>query len=123
VGSYLLESGTVVTMDAADSVYESGAVLIENGLLTYVGSVGGCPPSADARVIDTSESIVIPGLINAHCHSPMTFMRGLAESCQPAEWFRRTELLRQAFTDEDIYSGACPLVAAASGRRGDQVGR
>ena len=53
----------------------------------------------------------------------MTFMRGLAESCQPAEWFRRTELLRQAFTDEDIYSGACPLVAAASGRRGDQVGR
>ena len=36
-GSYLLKSGIVVTMDAADSVYESGAVLIENGLLAYVG--------------------------------------------------------------------------------------
>jgi 5-methylthioadenosine/S-adenosylhomocysteine deaminase len=103
VAGYLLEGGIVVTMDAADSVYESGAVLMENGLLTYVGSADGCPPAADARVIDVSESIVIPGLINAHCHSPMTFMRGLAENCQPAEWFRRTELLRQMFTDEDIY--------------------
>ncbi len=114
VGSYLLKSGSVVTMDTADRVYEPGAVLVENGLLTYVGSVDGCPPSAGARVIDISESIVIPGLINAHCHSPMTFMRGLAENCQPAEWFRRTELLRQALTDEDIYwsslLGCCEML-------------
>ena len=114
MASYLLKGGTVVTMDAANSIHESGAVLIENGLLTYVGSADRYPSAPGARVIDISESIVIPGLINAHFHSPMTFMRGLAENCQPAEWFRRTELLRQMFTDDDIYwsslLGCCEML-------------
>ena len=101
-------------MDAADHVYAPGAVCFEGGRLTYVGPVDMCSASADALEVDTSGTIVIPGLVNAHCHSPMTFMRGLAENCTPAEWFQRTEVLRQAYSEDDVYwstlHGCCEML-------------
>ena len=54
---------------APDVVYENGAVLIEDGILTCVGC--GCadlPEAQDATVVSCAAGVISPGLINPHDH-------------------------------------------------------
>ena len=72
----LIRDAIVVTMDADDRVLRPGDVLVENGRIAAVGTV---PPDADAacdRVIDGRDRLVMPGLVNAHTHSPLSVVHG-----------------------------------------------
>ncbi|MFA4661734.1 amidohydrolase family protein [Pyrococcus kukulkanii] len=40
-------------------------------------------------VIDCSHSLIVPGFINAHTHSPMVLLRGLAEDVPLMEWLEK----------------------------------
>lgn len=55
-----------------DEIYEIG-----RGLTDYVNP---------ETVIDCSEKIVIPGLINTHTHSSMTLLRGISDNTKLQEW-------------------------------------
>ena len=57
-------NGFVITMAGED--IEKGTVLIENGKIKEVGA--GLPIPAGAEIIDAAGKIVMPGLIDAHCH-------------------------------------------------------
>lgn len=74
----LLINGQVLTMDSAMAVHDPGFVLIENDKIKAIGG-GTPPPVADAEVTDLHGDIVMPGMVNTHCHMPMTLFRGLAE--------------------------------------------
>ncbi|PKL47278.1 MAG: 8-oxoguanine deaminase [Candidatus Riflebacteria bacterium HGW-Riflebacteria-2] len=57
-------------------VKENVSLLIENSQITAVGDAAQLAPmSADARNIDASELIVIPGLVNTHHHFYQTLTR------------------------------------------------
>ena len=58
-------------------------VLIENGRIVSVGLLSGV---ADADVIDAAGMLVMPGLVNAHFHSPVNHMKGALPSL-PLELF------------------------------------
>ena len=45
-----------------------GAIVIENGRITWVGPAAEVDPPANARRIDTSGRTMMPGLIDAHAH-------------------------------------------------------
>ncbi|MFC6170036.1 8-oxoguanine deaminase [Loigolactobacillus jiayinensis] len=64
---------TIVTCNKHDEVLEHVNLLIENGVITYMGKK---TPSADQQ-IDASHHIVYPGLINTHHHLYQTFTRNL----------------------------------------------
>ena len=55
---------------------ENGAVVISGNRIRAVGSWPGLQSSADKKVLDLGEVILLPGLVNAHCHLDYTDMAG-----------------------------------------------
>ncbi|MCH5256192.1 MAG: amidohydrolase [Lachnospiraceae bacterium] len=66
--------GKIKTM--ADVVYEDGFLQIENGKITAIGSMAECPlgksENNDIQVINAKGNLVMPGIIEAHCHMGIT---------------------------------------------------
>lgn len=78
---------------------ENGAVCVENGRITAVG------PAADFSgplTEDLGDVILLPGLINAHCHLDYTVMRGgiLQQSNFP-NWIIRINELKRIIGDDE----------------------
>lgn len=74
----LLTNAWIIAVDAAMTEHPSGWLLIEDGKIAALG--GGTPPDApDAEVRDMGGDIVMPGMVNPHCHMAMSLFRGLGE--------------------------------------------
>lgn len=73
-----------------------------------IASVGSEPEGFRAeKTIDGEDHLLIPGLINAHTHSYMSFMRNSADDLSFMDWlFGRVDPIEQKMTDEDAYWGA-----------------
>ncbi|RXZ38064.1 amidohydrolase [Oxalobacteraceae bacterium CAVE-383] len=70
----LFKGGTIITMDAAIPNLEIGDVLVEDD---RIAAVGPYIESEGAEVIDATDNIVLPGLIDAHHHAWLGVMRRL----------------------------------------------
>lgn len=62
-------------------------VLIGGSRIEAVMPTGQIDPSQAREVIDATERLVMPGLINTHAHVPMVIFRGLAEDVTIDKWF------------------------------------
>ncbi len=83
----LLTGGTVVTMDAAGTVIPNGAVAIRDNTIVAVGAVAELDERVDPKErVDCANCAIIPGLINAHAHVPMSILRGLVADVQLDVW-------------------------------------
>ena len=77
----------VVSMDASTSVYENGAVAVDDGLILAVGPVDEIIAEYSAAETLTGENrIVMPGLVNGHSHAAMTLLRGVADDLGLMDW-------------------------------------
>ncbi len=86
----LISGGTVVTMDAQRRVIEDGAVAIQGDSIVAVGQRTDLESqSNEARTIDASGTLVLPGLINGHAHAAMSLFRGIAEDHSLDDWLQR----------------------------------
>ena len=63
-------------LPVSDPPIENGAILTESGRIKWVGRWKECPVEAGTQVVDLGEVVLIPGLINAHCHLDYTNMAG-----------------------------------------------
>lgn len=71
---YLIQNATIVSMEAGDDVRYNSDVLIEDGIISKLGSgLDG----AGAVIIDGTDCIVSPGFIDAHRHMWQTQLAGL----------------------------------------------
>lgn len=86
---WILTAQTVLTMDSARHVYSPGMVAIRNGRIVAAGPAELAREFRPARRLDLPRNIVLPGLINAHTHAPMTLFRGLADDLKLHEWLER----------------------------------
>ena len=73
-----------------------------------IASIGNAPAGFQAeKVMDCEGKMAIPGLINAHTHSYMAFMRNVADDLSFMDWlFGTIDPIEQQMTDEDAYWGA-----------------
>jgi aminodeoxyfutalosine deaminase len=55
---------------------ENGALVISGNRIRAVGAWPDLKPEADEKVLDLGEVILLPGLVNAHCHLDYTDMAG-----------------------------------------------
>lgn len=85
--SLVVHGGTVLTMDADDSILTDGAVALDGSRIVAVGSAAdllAAHPSA--RRLDARGGIIMPGLVNTHTHAPMVLFRGLADDLELMDW-------------------------------------
>ena len=83
----ILTGGSVATMNDDFALFTSGAVAIRDGIIEGVGPADQIAAAYTAdEVVDCSGCAVIPGLINAHTHAPMTLLRGLADDLRLDVW-------------------------------------
>ncbi len=83
----ILKNAIVVTMDDAYNIFEPGALVVEKDSILAVGEESAILDSYEAdQVVDCEGKILMPGLINAHTHVPMTLLRGLADDLRLDVW-------------------------------------
>src|SRR3954462_8324867 len=88
--SLILTGGTVVTMDGSARVLSPGAVAVDGRNIAAVDSPSAIAARFSSQtIIDTSDQVVMPGLINTHTHAPMVLYRGLADDLALMDWLQK----------------------------------
>jgi len=83
----ILTNGLVVTMNALGDLIPQGAVAVGGRDLVAVGPADAVLAAWEApRVVDCEGAAILPGLINAHTHVPMSLLRGLADDLRLDVW-------------------------------------
>lgn len=72
----LIRDALVVTLDADDRILPNSDILIEDGQISEVGELGDEVADGCDRVIDGRDRLAMPGLVNAHTHSPLSVVHG-----------------------------------------------
>jgi 5-methylthioadenosine/S-adenosylhomocysteine deaminase len=80
----LLTNATIVTMDEQFTIHANGGVAIAGSAIVSVGPEALGYEAAERH--DCGGRIVMPGLINAHTHVPMSLLRGLADDLRLDVW-------------------------------------
>jgi len=75
-----------------------GVVAVNGDRIAYVGPASDAPPGDEVNLGDV---ILVPGLINAHCHLELTAMRGFLEDLDFRRWILRLTSARQAVLDRE----------------------
>jgi len=77
----LIKSTTIACLDGSDQIYNIGAYLvIENNLITQIGFQKDLNGNRKFdQTVDLGNRLVMPSLINARTHSPMTLFRDHVE--------------------------------------------
>ena len=73
--AHRLVADVVVTCDAEGTVFEPGVVDVVDDRITWVGARPDAPPVGPEVTVRDLGGVVMPGLINAHAHTPMTLFR------------------------------------------------
>jgi len=70
MGRLIVKNGMILTLDDAGTYYESGVIIIEKDRITSVlPSLEGVSLQPDDEVIDATDKIVMPGLVDLHYHT------------------------------------------------------
>ena len=80
----LLTNAHVLTLDDAWTAWPRGAVAITGNAIVEVGDIASRYEASER--IDCGGRVVMPGLVNAHTHAPMTLLRGLADDLRLDVW-------------------------------------
>lgn len=85
----LIEARHVVPVEPHAVVLEHHAVAIRDGVILAVLPIAEARARFEAReTVSRPEGALIPGLVNAHVHNPMTLMRGVADDLPLKVWLQ-----------------------------------
>lgn len=86
----IIRNAMVVTCDAAGAVLMDGGVAVANGRITHVAPSSELEARAGAarQVVDGSGHILMPGIVNTHCHAGDSLFRGLVENLPLEPWLQ-----------------------------------
>jgi len=83
----LLTNAIVLTMDPSFNRYAPGAVAVSGDRIVAVGPDKELAAAyAALQTVDCGGKVLLPGLVNAHTHAPMTLLRGLADDRRLDVW-------------------------------------
>ena len=121
MSTILLKSDLVVALDRHDQILEDGYLVIEDDRIVEMGLQKDL---GDLRKFDTTAELknrlVMPGLINAHTHTPMTLFRGHVEGhtlFTMDGWYNTIRVL-ELVMEPDMLPGAVAVSCAEMIRTG-----
>ena len=92
----LIKNGYLVSMV---SEIKKADILIENDRIKKIGMI---TEEAD-KVIDASNKVVMPGLVNAHTHVAMSLFRGYNDELELMNWLQENWKVEDLMKKEDVY--------------------
>jgi 5-methylthioadenosine/S-adenosylhomocysteine deaminase len=101
-----LVADAVLPCDGTGAVHRPGAVDVDAaGRIAHVGPVPSTPDGGEWTVRRVG-GLLMPGLVNAHSHGPMTLLRGQGEGLPLDRWLREVIWPREAkLGPDDVYWG------------------
>ena len=83
----LVRADTIITQDEKRRIISNGAVVIKNDIIADIGAYADMESAyAPIERLDMAGKILMPGLVNAHTHLPMTLLRGVADDLPLMRW-------------------------------------
>ena len=95
----------LLTMNDARDIYDGGALFVRDNVIEWVGDSAEIPAeyqSAD-RIIDASDKVVLPGLVNTHHHFYQTLTRALAPDSGLFDWLKTLYPIWARMDAEAVY--------------------
>ncbi|BFM06762.1 TRZ/ATZ family hydrolase [Halioxenophilus aromaticivorans] len=87
---WVIHARWIATVDDANTVLENHALVVKNSNIIEL------LPSADAEqnytgenTVNLDQHLVLPGLVNAHCHAAMALLRGFADDLPLQTWLEQ----------------------------------
>lgn len=110
----VLHAKYILPIIPVDTVFKNHCVVIKNGIIQeIVESSEGREKHPKAEHQSFTESILMPGLVNTHCHSAMTLLRGYADDYLLSDWLQKHIWPAEAkWVDYDfVYQGTTIAIA------------
>ncbi len=103
----LLKNARILTMNADLDEILQGWIIIENNLIAALGEGHSNEPEQTFDdIVDVDGDLIMPGMINTHCHMPMTMFRGLGEDVDDRLFRYTLPLERELITPNAVRVGA-----------------
>lgn len=108
----LIKNGNVLLFENNDVIVKNLNVYIKNGKIEKIFSNEEKESvyneykinENNMHIIDATNKIVMPGLINVHAHIPMSIFRETTEGCKLYDWLKdKIWPVEDKLTEEDVY--------------------
>ena len=102
----LIEHGFVIPVTGPDKIIVDGAVAIDQGKIVEVGTSSELAAKFEGKKqIDATGKVVMPGLVNGHCHFLQEFMKGAQDDLPLVEWIDKVSFPRIRVAVQDYFDG------------------
>ena len=99
----VIRGGTVITIDPELGDFDRADVLVEDGAIV---AVGRDLDVTDAEIVDATDCVVLPGLVDTHRHTWQALFRNIASDWTLAHYFTGLHgTMSGLYRPEDTYSG------------------
>ncbi len=116
---FIIHGGTVVTMNQNFDMIADGAVAVRNDRIVAVGPANEIMSAYEAdEKVDCTGQVIMPGLVNAHTHVPMTLLRGLNDDLRLDVWLGYMMPIEREFVTPDFVKLGTRIACAEMIRSG-----
>lgn len=101
----LFKNISIITSDSTQPVLYNAYLGVKDGKISYLST--NAPKTGANRVIDGTDKLLMPGLVNIHTHAAMSIMRGYADDYSLQTWLNDYVFPAEAnLDDECVYIGS-----------------
>ncbi len=97
----IIRARTVVSMEGPP--IDDGAVAVSGSMIADVGRFGEVRQRRQSgEVLDLGDQVLMPGLVNGHCHLDYTMLRGsIPRQCSFSDWIQAINAEKAKLTEQD----------------------
>ena len=101
----LIKNGNVIIFEADDVKVKKVDIKIKDNIIEKIAE--DIKPEENEEVIDATNKVVMPGLINTHAHIAMSIFRGTFEGCDLYTWLnQKIWPIEAKLTKEEVYNAS-----------------
>lgn len=107
MGTLLLKNiHTLATMDRQRRQLSNACIYVQDNVIVAVGRLDEMPSLTADKVLDLSNHVVLPGLINTHHHMYQSLTRVLAKDNELFDWLKTLYPIWAGLTSDHVYVSA-----------------
>jgi cytosine/adenosine deaminase-related metal-dependent hydrolase len=98
---FIIKNASVISMAEDDEIDSNCSIVVRDGIITALGRepINEHPE----RVIDGTNLVIMPGLINGHTHSPESLAKGISDRSTLTAWLKKIWMPLDELKPRQIY--------------------